>query len=247
MENGEGFFGERVGGAVRARCPRTCSTPPSRVRRCDLLARLAGDERGARVRDRNRPDRRTAGRTRHHSRRHGQLARRCSPSCARSPAPTACNAVVGDMATTRCDGEFTVVFLVFNTIFDLTHAGRPGRLLRECLRAPAARRAVRDRGARAGAAEAPTRPDDRRRPGPSRSGSPDYVYDVVTPAASRPSTATRDDGTVDASSPCRGAVCVASRAGPDGAARGHAARAPLGRLAGSSRSQRGARRMCRCT
>jgi SAM-dependent methyltransferase len=33
---------------------------------------------------------------------------------------TAVEALVGDMATTRVDGEFTLVFLVFNTIFNLT-------------------------------------------------------------------------------------------------------------------------------
>ena len=40
-------------------------------------------------------------------------------------------AMVGDMAATRVDGEFSVVYLVFNTIFNLAHAGRPGRVLQE--------------------------------------------------------------------------------------------------------------------
>ena len=36
------------------------------------------------------------------------------------PGAEGIEAVVGDMATTRVDGEFSLVYLVFNTIFNLT-------------------------------------------------------------------------------------------------------------------------------
>jgi SAM-dependent methyltransferase len=38
----------------------------------------------------------------------------------RKPDAAGIEALVGDMATTRVDGEFSLVFLVFNTIFNLT-------------------------------------------------------------------------------------------------------------------------------
>ena len=86
---------------------------------------------------------------------------------------------MGDMAATRVDGEFSLVYLVFNTIFNLTTQDGQVALLPERRRAPAQRRALRDRGARAGAAAAALgadRPALARRPG----GMSYYVYDVVT-------------------------------------------------------------------
>ena len=43
---------------------------------------------------------------------------------ARSPAPSGSRPSLGDMTTTRVDGEFSLVYLVFNTIGNLDHAGR---------------------------------------------------------------------------------------------------------------------------
>ena len=83
------------------------------------------------------------------------------------------------MAATRVDGEFSLVYLVFNTIFNLTDAGRAGRVLRERRGASRPGRAVRDRGARPGLQRLPLgqtvlpwRADP--------SGISSYVYDVVT-------------------------------------------------------------------
>ena len=75
------------------------------------------------------------------------------------PGAERLEALVGDMAATRVDGEFSLVYLVFNTIFNLTT--QDGQVA--CFENAAAhlrqRRAVRDRGAGAGAAAAAARPD----------------------------------------------------------------------------------------
>ena len=46
--------------------------------------------------------------------------RRCSSACATKPGAEGDRGRVGDMATTRVAGDFTLVYLVFNTIFNLT-------------------------------------------------------------------------------------------------------------------------------
>jgi len=63
---------------------------------------------------------------------------------------------IGDMATTRVDGSFRLVYLVFNT--QEPDDPRPaGRVLRERRCPPRARRLLRDRGWRARPAPSPTR------------------------------------------------------------------------------------------
>ena len=116
VENGEGFFGEQVAARydeVSSDMFDTAVTGPA----VDVLAKLAGDgaalefavgtgriavplaQRGVRVVG---IDNSAAmlDRLRHKTQ--------------------SVEALVGDMATTKVDGEFTVVFLVFNTIFNLT-------------------------------------------------------------------------------------------------------------------------------
>jgi SAM-dependent methyltransferase len=114
----EGFFGERVAASYDEDSAEMFD-PAVVGRAVDRLAELAGDggalefaigtgrialplaERGVRVAgvDNSR----------------AMLARlRDKPEAERV------NAVIGDMATTRVDGEFSLVYLVFNTIFNLT-------------------------------------------------------------------------------------------------------------------------------
>ena len=45
---------------------------------------------------------------------------RWSRGCARSPVRDAIGITIGDLTTTRVDGTFAVVYLVFNTIMNLT-------------------------------------------------------------------------------------------------------------------------------
>ena len=112
-------------------------------------ARGAGRRRrGAGVRDRHRPDRAAARRARRARRRHRQLGGDGSRACAEAGA-NRLEAMVGDMASTRAEGDFALVYLVFNTIFNLT--SQDGQV---ACRANAAahlvpRGPVRDRGARA--------------------------------------------------------------------------------------------------
>ena len=49
---------------------------------------------------------------------------------------------IGDFATTRVEGSFSVAYLVFNTIMNLTTQDAAGRLFPECRRAPRAREAA---------------------------------------------------------------------------------------------------------
>ena len=46
--------------------------------------------------------------------------RRWSPSCARSPAGSEIEVAIGDFATTKVDGSFSLAYIVFNTIGNLT-------------------------------------------------------------------------------------------------------------------------------
>ena len=61
--------------------------------------------------------------------------RRWSRGCARSRAASEIDVTIGDFATTTVDGTFSVAYLVFNTIMNLTDAGRAGRLLPQRRRA----------------------------------------------------------------------------------------------------------------
>ncbi len=66
---------------------------------------------------------------------------------------------IGDFATTRVDGVFGVVYLVFNTIMNLT-TQEPRSPASRTQPRTFARRLLRRRGRAAAAATAPTRPDD---------------------------------------------------------------------------------------
>jgi Methyltransferase domain len=118
VAEGEGFFGERVAAAYDDES-WSMFDPAVVGPTADLLAELAGDggalefaigtgriavplaQRGVRVAGIDNSE--------------AMLARlRGKPGAERI------DAVVGDMATTRVDGEFSLVYLVFNTIFNLT-------------------------------------------------------------------------------------------------------------------------------
>jgi hypothetical protein len=64
---------------------------------------------------------------------------------------------IGDMATARVDGAFTVAYLVYNTINNPYLAGGPGRLLPQRRRAPHPGRLLRDRDRHPGPAPAAAR------------------------------------------------------------------------------------------
>ena len=84
----------------------------------DMLEGLAGPGPRAGARDRYRPDRasaRRAWRARRRNRRLGGDGRSASGEAAGEDIEVA----IGDFSTTRIGGEFALVYLVFNTIFNL--------------------------------------------------------------------------------------------------------------------------------
>jgi trans-aconitate methyltransferase len=114
----EGYFGERVA-AVYDQHSASMFDPAVVAPAADLLAALAGDgealefaigtgrialplaERGVRVSGIDNSE--------------AMLAR-----LREKPGAERIQALAGDMATTRVDGDFSLVYLVFNTIFNLT-------------------------------------------------------------------------------------------------------------------------------
>jgi len=114
------------------------------------------------------------------------------------PGAERIEAIAGNMATTRVDGEFSLVFLVFNTIFNLdtqdgqvacfenaaAHLGSGGRFVIEA-RVPELQRLP------LGQTVLPWRAD--------ATGYSFYVYDVVTQGLSGRHFYLQDDGRVEAS------------------------------------------------
>ena len=92
---------------------------------------------------------------------------------------------IGDMATTRVDGSFRLVYLVFNAIEEPHHPGRTGGVLRQRRRPPRARRLLRHRGRRPGPAPpAPRRGRPRVLPLPGYVGYDRYIDLVAQQAVS---------------------------------------------------------------
>ena len=127
MGTDEGYFGERVAAAYDEDSA-SMFDPAVVAPAVERLAQLAGDgralefaigtgrialplaERGVRVAGIDNSD--------------AMLAR-----LREKPGAERIEAMVGDMAATRVNGEFSLVYLVFNTIFNLDHPGRPGGVL----------------------------------------------------------------------------------------------------------------------
>jgi SAM-dependent methyltransferase len=61
------------------------------------------------------------------------------------PGGEAIGVSIGDFATTRADGTFTVAYLVFNTIMNLTTPGGAGGLLPQRCGSPGTRRLLHHR------------------------------------------------------------------------------------------------------
>ena len=222
----EGYFGERVA-AVYDEHSAGMFDPAVVEPAVEMLAELAGDraalefaigtgrialplaERGVRVTGIDNSE--------------AMLAR-----LREKPGAERIDAMVGDMAATRVDGEFSLVYLVFNTIFNLTtqdgqvacfenaaaHLRSGGRFVIEA-RVPEIQRLP------PGQTVLPWRADP--------DGMSYYVYDVVTQRLSGQHYYFVD-GRVQAS-PIADAVRLARRAGPDGAPGRDAAAGPVGRVA----------------
>ena len=222
------------------RCPLTCSTPPSPVRRwtCSPSWRATAPRSSSR---RHRPDRRAAAER--GIRSSGSTTRpRCSTGCARRRRPPR----HPRRRHGHHQGRRRVQRRLPRLQHDLQpdHAGRPGRVLRERRHPPDQRRAVRGRDARAGAAEAAARPDDRQRP---VRAEPDLQLRLRRRHAGPVGPALLLRGRQGPVVAGPDALRLAGRAGPDGPAGRHAARVPLGRLAGRAVHSAEARRMYRCT
>ena len=97
-----------------------CSQPAAIDPVVDVLAELAGGGRALELGDRDRPDRAARWRGAASRSTASTCRGRWSRGCARSPARDAIGVTIGDIATTRVDGAFSVVYLVFNTIMNLT-------------------------------------------------------------------------------------------------------------------------------
>jgi SAM-dependent methyltransferase len=192
----QGYFGERVA-AVYDEHSATMFDPAVIEPAVDTLAELAGDgralefaigtgrialplaERGVRVAGIDNSE--------------AMLAR-----LREKPGAERIEAVVGDMAATRVDGEFSLVYLVFNTIFNLTtqegqvacfanaaaHLRSGGRFVIEA-RVPELQRLP------LGQTVLPWRADP--------TGLSYYVYDTVTQRLSGQHYYLQDDGRVQAS------------------------------------------------
>ena len=105
----------------------------------DVLAELAGEGRALELGDRHGAGRGAAGRARRARARASSSRRRCSTGCGPSRAPLTIEAAEGDMASTRVDGEFSLVYLVFNTITNLTTQDEQVACFAQRRRAPGAR------------------------------------------------------------------------------------------------------------
>src|SRR5256885_569944 len=118
MPADEGFFGERVAAFYDKRS--TGASAPEVVGPIvDLLAELAGD--GGAVELGIGPGRTALPLAERGVRVAGIDSSEAMLSRLRAkPGAEAVEAVHGDFATTRVDGEFAVVYLVFNTISNLT-------------------------------------------------------------------------------------------------------------------------------
>ena len=153
----EGFFGERVASPTTSSRP-PCSTRRSSRRSSTCSPSLAGDgaalefaigtgrialplaERGVRVAGIDNSE--------------AMVARLRA-----KPGAEAIDATVGDFATTRVDGEFSLVYLVFNTIFNLVTQDAQVACFENAAAHLAQRRPVRDRDARARSSRPAARPD----------------------------------------------------------------------------------------
>ena len=72
-----------------------------------------------------------------------------------SPAATLSASTIGDFATAAAGGGFSVAYLVFNTIMNLTTQDAQVACFRNAARAPGARRLLRHRGRGTRVAQAP--------------------------------------------------------------------------------------------
>ena len=221
----EGFFGERVAARYDARSASVYD-PAVVGPTVDLLAELAGDgaalefgigtgrialplaERGVTVAGIDSSE--------------AMLER-----LREKPGAAGIEAVAGDFATTRVEGEFSLVFLIFNTIFNLTsqdaqvacfenaaaHLRGGGRFVIETGVPPL-------RNLPPGQTVLPIRAD--------REGFSFSTFDVVTQRYSNHHfyVDRRPGRVVSGRVPLR----LAGRTGPHGPPRRHAAGAPLGRL-----------------
>ena len=114
----DGYFGEDV--AARYDDPDDELAEQEPIESVvDVLAGLAGERPGARIRDRDRADRAAARGARRAGRRHRHLAGD-GRATARQAGADAIDVTIGDIATTTVDGSFSLVYLVFNTIMNLT-------------------------------------------------------------------------------------------------------------------------------
>ena len=69
--------------------------------------------------DRHRPDRPAAGGARRPRRRHRPVGRRWSRSCASKPGGDRSRVTIGDFADVPVEGTYRLVYVVFNTLFNL--------------------------------------------------------------------------------------------------------------------------------
>ena len=95
----------------------------------DVLADLAGGGPRSELGHRDGPDRAAAGAPRRPGARDRAVAGDGRPGSAPSRAATRIGVTIGDFATTKVDGTFSVAYLVFNTIMNLTTQDAAGGLL----------------------------------------------------------------------------------------------------------------------
>ena len=120
MSGEDGYFDEPVAARVRRVASRRCSSPERVDPVVDLLVELAGDGRALELGDRHRPDRACRWRSAACRCTASSSRARWSRGCARSPGREEIGVTIGDFATATADGTFTVAYLVFNTILNVT-------------------------------------------------------------------------------------------------------------------------------
>jgi SAM-dependent methyltransferase len=156
MSDADGYFGEPVAATYDE--SESAEFEPGVVEAAvDVLAGLAGDGRALELGV-------GTGRIALPLARRGVLVHGIDMSRAMvarmraKPGGDAIGVTIGDFATTRVDGTFSVAYLVFNTIMNLTTQGAGG-LFRQRRSSPPARRLFRHRGRGPRPAQAAVRPD----------------------------------------------------------------------------------------
>ena len=205
MEDEDGYFGERVAATYDG--TSGVFGPGTVEATAGVLAELAGGGRALELAIGTGRIALPLARARRGGARHRAVPGHGRPGCAPSPAARTSRSPSATWPPPRWTATFSLAYLVFNTIMNLTEPGRAGRVLPQRRPPPGARRLLRHRvpGSRAAPASRRGRTCC---PGMSaRKAGLAYSYDPATQAMQgrTTSSSTRWSGRVP--QPCRSGTC----------------------------------------